>query len=255
MQSHCQRRHGLQRAASAAPRPSAALALALSAVAVVSLVWLSPSAASASAAEGSAAITQLNLTTPLDSGGSSTEYGVELPSGAKCPGDSAHDGYRVYTYLIPKGVSLTSLSLKGELPFRGTAAYPYYGYVADGTYYGGVDTDEFTGQISTLPSAFTWSRLTPSDLFAHGVKSAVWEGGIACATADGTVTNYWNSEIEFTASSSDPGGFTWTVLHRPASSIDLAKWISVGLIILAIGFGANALVLRRRQREASNVGS
>jgi hypothetical protein len=200
------------------------------------------------ATEGSAVITELNQTTPLNSGGSSTEYGVELPSGAKCPGDSAHDGYRVYSYLIPKGVSLTSLRVTGDRPFRGLRGYPYYGYVADGTYYGPINTDEDTGQVAALPSAFTWSLLTPSDLFADGAKSAVWEGGIACATADGTVTNYWNTEIEFTASSSDPGGFTWTVLHQPGPSIDLGRWISIGLIIVAIGLGAYALVLRRRNR-------
>jgi hypothetical protein len=226
--------------------------MVFSAIAAMSLL-ATPSVAGA-ATEGSAVITQLNQTTPLNSGGSSTEYGVQLPSGAKCPGDSAHDGYRVYSYLIPKGVSLTSLRVTGDLPFRGLAGYPYYGYVvADGTYYGGVDTDEDTGQVAALPPAFTWARLTTSDLFADGVKSAVWEGGIACATADGTVTNYWNSEIEFTASASDPGGFTWTVLHQPASSIDIGRWISIGLVALAIGIGAYALFLRRRQREASHV--
>jgi hypothetical protein len=85
------------------------------------------------------------------------------------------------------------------------------------------------------------------------VRSARWEGGIACANTDGVVTNYWNSNVEFTASSTDPGGFTWKVLDQPSSTVNLGLWISAALIVAAAGFGAMALVLRRRQREAQRV--
>ncbi len=40
--------------------------------------------------------------------------------------------------------------------------------------------------VPTLPPAFTWSRLTPGELFVNGEKSAVWEGGFVCANEDGT---------------------------------------------------------------------
>lgn len=230
------------------PRPSLlGSAVILSGVTVLMLLIL-PSVAVA-VSEGSAVITQPGGTAHLNSGGSATEFGVLLPSGAKCPGDTAHDGYLIYSYLVPKGVSLTSLNWSGDLPFLGTAANPYFGLIAEGEYYGAINTDEYTGQVATLPAQFTWSRLTPDDLFNHGEKVSVWEAGIACATTHGKVANYWNSEIQFTASSSDVGGFTWKVLHQPASSIDFGLWISVALIAMAIAFGVTAVVLGRRQRE------
>jgi hypothetical protein len=206
-----------------------------------------PSLAGAAPTVGSETITQPGVSTPLSSGGSATEYGVLLPAGASCPGDTAHKGYRVYSYLVPQGVPLTRVSFKGDFPDR------YYGYIAEGAYYGAINTDEGTGEVPTLPTEFTWSRLTTKDLFADGVSSAVWDGGIACATAGGVVTNYWNSEIQFTASSSDPGGFTWKVLDAPSPGIDLGLWISVALIALALLFTAAALVLGRRQREGRRV--
>lgn len=210
---------------------------------LVLAVLVAPTTAGADEVAGTAVITHPYQSTPLDSGGSATEYGVTLPTGAKCPGDTAHKGYRVYSYLVPKGVSLSTVGFTGAFPQK------YYGYVAEGVFYGATNTDEDSGMVPTLPPAFTWSRLTPGELFVNGEKSAVWEGGFVCANEQGQVSNYWNSEIEFTASSSDPGGFTWRVLHPPASSIDLARWISVALIVVAVGLGATALILSRRERR------
>jgi hypothetical protein len=220
----------------------------LSGVAIAALL-MAPSPAWAGAAVGPAVLTRPDATTPLDSGGSATEFGVVLPSDASCPGDTAHDGYRTYSYLVPKGISVAVLRMRGELPFRGEPGHPYYGLVALGTYYGSINTDEFTGQIATLPSEFTWSTLTPSDLFSGGVSTAVWEVGIACATGVGVVTDYWNTSVQFTASRTDPGGFTWRVLDPPSAGVNVGLLISVALLILAALFAGTALVITRRQRQ------
>ncbi len=233
-------------------RPTPGLAvLVLSGVALAVLV-VAQSVAGAAVTAGTAIITQPGQTKPLDSGGSATEYGVELPGGAKCPGDTAHDGYRVYSYLIPKGVSLPSLTVRGETPFRGQAGHPYFGFIAFGAEYEAINTDDNTGEIATLPWEFTWSRLTPADLFPKGEKSAVWNGGIACATADGVVTDYWNTEIEFTVSSSDSGGFTWRVLDPQPSSVNWGVRISIALIVLGVAFAVIALLFGLRQRRAQD---
>jgi hypothetical protein len=224
----------------------------LSGFAVVALV-VAQSVAGATVTAGTAIITQPGQTKPLNSGGSATEYGVELPAGASCPGDTAHDGYRVFSYLIPKGISLPTLTVRGEVPFRGEPGHPYFGYIAYGSYYGDINTDLNTGEVPTLPLEFTWSRLTPADLFKNGERSAVWNGGIACTTAVGVVTNYWNTEIEFTASSTDPGGFTWKVLDPQSAPVNWGLRISIALITLAVVFGAVALVLGYRQRKAQHV--
>ena len=93
-----------------------------------------------------------------------------------------------------------------------------------------------SGQVSELPSQFTWTRLTPKDLFPDGQTSATWEGGIACANTHGVVTDYWNSQIVFTASASDP-----TRLHlagrgpaEPWRPSHKWLWLGVALIVLSI---------------------
>ena len=119
-------------------------------------LWLRAVPATAGAATaGTATITQPGQPTPLDSGGSATSYGVALPSGASCPGDTAHQGYHVYSYLVPEG----RVTHRGQLQ---DAVYPsrWYGYIAYGAYYGAVNTAEGTGQVMTLPDQFTWTRFS-----------------------------------------------------------------------------------------------
>jgi hypothetical protein len=209
--------------------------------------------AGAAVVSGTAEITAPYGTTPLDSGGSATEYGVVLPAAAACPGDTAHQGYRIYSYLVPQNVPLSSLTVKGAAPFRGDAGHPYFGYIAFGEYYGPVNTDLNTGGIPDLPPEFTWSRLTRHDLFANGQTSAVWDGGILCATANGVVTNDWNTAIQFTASAADPGGFTWKVVHPPSTSFFNGVTIGVALILFAVVVGAFAIIRGRRSGSSPAV--
>ena len=220
---------------------------ALLSVAVLLGLAGSPSVAGATVTASTEVITQPGALTPLDSGGSATTYGVVLPSGASCPGDTAHDGYHVFSYLVPQGVSPTAVSFKTGDPSR------WYGYIANGAYFGAVNTALDTGQVVSLPAAFTWSRLTPPMLFAKGTTSATWDGGIACADVHGHVTDYWNSQIVFTASTTDHGGFTWRVIQTPTStSGDLGLWLGVVLAVLAVASTVVAIVLGRRRREVAD---
>jgi hypothetical protein len=211
---------------------------------LVCVLWLVATPTTSSAAtSGVATIIQPNTGAPLASGGSGTAYGVSLPSGASCPGDTAHQGYHVYSYLIPAGHTPTEVSYKGEFPSR------WYGYISYGAYFGAVNTAEGTGQVMTLPQ-FSWMRYSSylGELFPHGSTKATWEGGIVCATAGGKVTNYWNTQIIFTRTSADPGGFTWRVVAPPPANSN-NTWLVVGvtLLVLAVLFGALAVVLSRRR--------
>lgn len=216
-----------------------------SAVWVSALAGIAVAAGPAGAATASAElIAHPGTTTALGSGASATPYGVVLPAGAACPGDTAHDGYHVYSYLVPAGHTPTEVSFRTGDPSK------WYGYIADGAYFGAVNTAESTGQIVELPTSFTWSRLTPADLFADGAHTATWHGGIACADTHGVVTNYWDSTIRFTADAADPGGFTWAVVDQGAvptgASTPTALWVGIGLLVIASGATAYALHLRRR---------
>jgi len=209
----------------------------------------SPGTASAGAVAGTAAITRPGTLTALNSGGSETTYGVQLPAGASCSGDTAHQGYRVDSYLVPKGVSPASVNFKTGVPTK------WYGYIAYGEYFGAINTAQGSGLIVGLAPQFTWTRLTTKELFPHGQKSSTWEGGIACATVDGVVTNYWNSPIVFTATASDPHGFTWRVVAQPSLAPSHSyMWIGIGLILLSILLATLAVFLSQRRSKPSSSG-
>src|ERR1700689_4780417 len=150
--------------------------LLLVAVAIAVLGGPAVAGAATASTEG---ITPPGQVTPLNSGGSATPYAVGLPSGASCPGDTAHDGYHVFSYLVPQGVSPTAVSFKTGDPSK------WFGYIANGSYFGAVNPAQDPGQAVSPPAEFVWPRLSPQDLFAHGQSSATWEGGIACADVHG----------------------------------------------------------------------
>ena len=51
-------------------------------------------------------------------------------------------------------------------------------------------------------------------LFSTGLvgQTGVWEAGILCANNTTHVTDYWNTEITFSADSNDSPGFTWSAV-------------------------------------------
>ncbi len=190
---------------------------------------------------GRALIAKPDSTTPLRAGGSATKYGLSLPDSAGCPGDTQHKAFHVFTYLVPKGHLPTEVSFKTGVPSR------WFGYIANGAYYGAINTMPDTGKFQTIPDDFTWTRLTPADLFGRGRSTATWEGGIACANGDGVVTDYWNTEVVFTATSSDPGGFVWRVPDDTLGSSG-RWWVKAALVIAALAaLTAVALLIQGRR--------
>ena len=178
--------------------------------------------ARASTLDGLATLASGNGLQPLDSGGSATDFTVALaPNGttpAACDGDTASDGYHVFSYLVPQGTSPTSESFTSGFPSID------YGLVTDsGQYYGKVNTGIGTGQVLSPPNNLQFAELlskgvTVDDLlYSDSNTSGIWEAGIACANTSGTVTDYWNVEVTFTASGTDPNGFTWTAPAVPAA--------------------------------------
>jgi hypothetical protein len=179
-------------------------------VAAGSLCLILAPYASASAVIGTAvlALPGATASSPLPSGSSSTPFTVALPPRAACPGDTAHDGYRVYSYLVPKGTDLSSVTFVDD-PSTG------YGLVDGGRYYGAVNTAIHTGQIIGIPNDFEWGALVshvPLSVLLDGPSRGMWETGLACADARGTVSNAWNAQVAFVAHPGDAGGFGWTTV-------------------------------------------
>lgn len=204
--------------------------------------------ASASTLNGTATITDASLT-PLTSGGSATQFSVALPANAACTGDTANDGYHVYSYLVPVGTTITAITFTTH-PSTGL------GLVNNsGLYYGPVNTAITTGQIIGIPTNFEWGPLlsdgaTLASLLYTGGTSGEWDAGLACANSSGTLTDYWNIEVNFTASSSDPAGFVWTT--GPSTPLPEAPWALVlvgpGVVILGGGLWFSR---RRSARKAA----
>jgi hypothetical protein len=202
------------------PRPTSrsakvVLVVALAVLApLASLVTAVSGTASAATVDAVATIASPGTTTELKSGGSTTPFTVALPAQAKCSGDSAHDGYEIYSYLVKPGTDLSKLSYAGGEPPAGV-----YGlFEAPHTFWGPVNTAATTGEIIGIPNDFEWQPLldvgvTVDDLlYGTGHTSGVWEAGVLCANKSNVPTDNWNTEVTFTASSSDSNGFVWSAV-------------------------------------------
>jgi len=209
--------------------------------AIVAVLVLATGTARAGAAEVALARIVKPDGSALNSGGSGTPYGVALPSGARCPGDTAHKGYVVASYLVPKPTDPASIRWT-NVPDRGL------GFIANDAYFGPHTTERDSGRIGSLPTTFVFSRWTPAELFSDGAKSAMWSGGIACVASNGAVASYWNVDIVFNASQSDQGGFTWSVPGQPStrrsSRVSTAALVLVGVVVVG-----GLAVMRMRKRH------
>jgi len=190
-------------------------------VATAGLAGVSAGTAAASTLGGVATVASPGTTTPLTSGASTDLFTVSLPAQAACDGDTATGGYHVYSYFIQKGTTLSTVTFIGH-PSVGSGLFE-----TNGKYYGPVNTAVTTGAVpNPLPNDLVFSELLThgepllSLLYTGTGSSAsgIWETGIACATSTGALADNWNAEVTFTASSSDPNGFTWTALAAGTSA-------------------------------------
>jgi hypothetical protein len=144
---------------------------------------------------------------------------VALPANAACSGDTAHDGYLVYSYLVRQGTDLSGVTFIN---------YPSEGYgIVDttDTYYGPVNTAMGTGQIIGIPNDFAWGPLVtsnggavPLSRLLYDGTTGTWETGIACANTHGKLADDWNAQVTFTADPKDPNGFTWSTVPGSGTS-------------------------------------
>jgi hypothetical protein len=150
------------------------------------------------------------------SGSSADEFTVSFASGAPiaCPGDSATDGYRVQSFVVPVGTNLDGLTFNsvgpvgGGLPLIDTAGT---------TFVNGL-TDITTGSVSQLPGAYTFQYNAPGE-FAAGD----WIVGIACTQGIGAgmTKSLWTTNITIaTDASAGPAQITWMVSAPTTTTTD-----------------------------------
>jgi hypothetical protein len=197
------------------------VAVALAALtAVATLAVAGVNSASASTLNGIATTALPSNDTYLASGGSNTLFTVALPPSAACTGDTAHDGYHVWSYLVKQSESIAATTFSAATgPSQGFGLYE-----SDLNYYGPINTAQNTGEIIQIPNDFSWGAgvaggsFTAADLLYTGGSSGIWEAGLACANSTGVLTDNWNTEVTFTQSGTDPNGFTWSAVPGPSGS-------------------------------------
>jgi hypothetical protein len=195
-----------------------------------------------------ARILNANGATALNSGGSGTPFVIGLPSGAACPGDTAHHGYTVSSYALRTGIDVGTVNFVGGFPTGGTSLV-----TPNGTPYLARDTDVNTARVLP-PPVLSWAP------YAHQqqvLPLGTYNVGIACVNGRGRADRNWNSEVALTASSHDPGGFVWSVVGATAAAPTGSSTgtshtgLIVGVLIAAavVIAGVAFFVVRRRPRS------
>ncbi len=163
---------------------------------------------------------------PLANGGSATVFGIRLPVGAACTGDSASGGYRVQSYVVPASVDPNTLTfgVQGPVPVATGANYRQPLFTTATTRYvnittGVAPTPGGGGPIPSTPG-FNFAFLGPTG--ATLLPAGTYNVGLACTLGFESATQldkYWNVQITIAADPADqPSGITWTVADPPATT-------------------------------------
>lgn len=215
------------------------------AVAAGGLTLLAAPAAWAATSETGSQIVNPTTGTPLTGvQASSTPFQIALPSGAACSGDTTGSGYHIYGYLVPSTTDPASLTYNAVGPNGGLPLITPQGL------YSAKNTVPTTGEIPEPTPSMSFG--TNYGAFGTTLKAGTYNIGISCVTSAGVADNFWNGQVTFAASTSDPNGYTYTV-GSPAPSTPEAPF-AVALPLSAVALvGVGALVLRRRRRSAVGV--
>jgi hypothetical protein len=204
-------------------RAGAALSAVMLAVSIAASIGVGDRAADAAAVNAGTLQLQVpsgpTIGSVLTSGGSATAFALTPPDGASCTGDSATDGYRVQTYIVPAAVSPATLTFDSNGPTpNGTGAnlrLPLFATT-------GTPIIDRTTAVATAPGAGGLITGIPTINFAvfgssgpTVVPAGQYNVGFACTLGNpgpNQVDKYWNVVLTFAVTPSDsPSGISWTV--------------------------------------------
>lgn len=210
--------------------------------------WTAPASAQAVDAGEAVVVEPTDTPQPLERGGSATLFTLRLPTDASCPGDSAHDSYRIQTFIVPASDDPATLEYESTKP----VGEGRWGLVQTDTrpfVQGLTERNEGPGEpgrIGGLP-VFTFG-IYPPGLFEDGT----YRIGVAC-TLDNEPEVFWDTEIVLTNDVDDqPGQLRWRVAGAPASTSDGGSNRTVALALggVAVVAAAVAVYLHRSNRRA-----
>jgi len=159
------------------------------------------------------------LSFSVQSGSPATTFAINLPAGSNtCPGDTATNGYRWNTFLVPSTVDAAALTYNSNGPVAPagvTFAKPLY----SSTNTPGVNraTAPSTGVVLTSSLVFGFNYFT---FQPEGLPAGVYKLGIAC-TLTGETKSFWQGYLTVTGppttfawafTTTDPGSSTTTTV-------------------------------------------
>ena len=248
--------HGSGAAAGAASRPGRTV-FVLPFLAASLFILSAPPAAVAGppVPGGEATLVSVSESRSIESGGSAEAFSLRLPTGAACPGDSANDGYRVQSYMVPVAVDPSTLEydVSGPVPNSfgdGTSfRQPLYD-VSTSPFIHAQTTDAATsgapGFIVNIPS-FSYAVYRPGEL-----PPGPYAIGIACTLANRTV-RHWGVEVEVAdAPDDEPAGVRWARAGGSGGAAG-SGWrnrsAAVATASVAMAAGIALVTTRRRGRR------
>jgi hypothetical protein len=210
---------------------------------------------------GSLTVTAENSRNQISSGDENTQFLLLPPAGAMCPGDSAHDAWRINGYIIPANESIETTPLDGDGPSpildangigHRMALYtrrrPYHWKFLPAN-----DRAGLPAIVPAIPPFAMW------DAARLRLAAGSYVMGVGC-DFDGVVKQYWQVPVEIVRPDG-PKGTTlkWSVPLDKQSSVlpnqssSTLGWVLVGLagVVVAGGAGLVGLVTRSRARSKS----
>jgi hypothetical protein len=181
-------------------------------------------------------------------GGSQTEFSLQLPKGAACPGDSAEDGYRIQSFIVPASDDPGTLRYKSTKP-DGDGRYALYDlrtrpYVQGFTAV--ADTPGGPGLIVDLPT-FNFAVYPPGYFTAGRYRV-----GVACTLINET-KRYWDTELELIRAPDDlPAEIRWRAIESeggPSAGSQIRTTVVLAALAAAAAAAAAVLVRRRNVRR------
>jgi len=181
---------------------SGLLAIA-TAAAIVPLLGAPVASAAGVPQPGGASVRAAGGAVALSSGNSDTTFTLRLPAGASCGGDSANDGYRVQSYMVPASVDPATLTFNAAGPIPNTlgAGFRQPLYDTAGSPFVDAQTANATtppgpGPIINIPDFNYGSAFVPGN-----IPPGAYNLGIACTLGPAGATQmkeFWNVTKTFT---------------------------------------------------------
>jgi hypothetical protein len=159
---------------------------------------------------------------PVNSGVSATEFALTPPTGAACSGDSATDGFRVQSYMVPANVDPSTLTFnnQGPIPQDIGANLRLPLISATGDPFINVTTAVTTGLLTNLPIT-SLNRLRALGGPAV-VPAGTYNIGYACTKGTASATQedrFWNVQIQISADPNDaPSGLAFSVVGASSTT-------------------------------------